>query len=90
MTDHLSIEIFGMLRGAADGPLAIGALAVIVLAATVRLWWPRRADRIGFGGYDDRGRCETQPEQPAARPTRSIKPRGEITAPPTARRPGCP
>jgi hypothetical protein len=39
MSDQLSIEIFGLLHGTADGPLAIGALALIVLAATKPLWW---------------------------------------------------
>jgi hypothetical protein len=41
MTGHLSIEILGVLKGAADGPLAIGALALIALAATARLWLRR-------------------------------------------------
>jgi hypothetical protein len=41
MSDHLSIEILGLLRGAADGPFAIGTLALIALAATARLWWRR-------------------------------------------------
>jgi hypothetical protein len=31
MPDHLSIEILGVLRGTADGPIAIGALGLIVL-----------------------------------------------------------
>ena len=34
---HLSIEIYGVLRGAADGPLAVAALALVVLAITARL-----------------------------------------------------
>jgi hypothetical protein len=38
MTDRLSIEILGVLHGAAEGPLAIGVLAVIALAVTRRLW----------------------------------------------------
>jgi len=38
MTGHLSIEILGVLKGVADGPLAIGALALIGLATTARLW----------------------------------------------------
>jgi hypothetical protein len=43
MTNHLSIEIFGLLHGAADGPLAITALAAIALIAIVAtpLWWRR-------------------------------------------------
>jgi hypothetical protein len=32
MADHLSIEILGVLSGAADGPLAVGTLGVIALA----------------------------------------------------------
>ena len=39
MTGHLSIEILGILRGAADGPLAICLLALLALAVTRRLWW---------------------------------------------------
>jgi hypothetical protein len=39
MTGHLSIDIFGLLKGDAGGPLAIGALLVISLAASKRLWW---------------------------------------------------
>jgi hypothetical protein len=39
MGGRLSIEILGVLNGAADGPLAIGVLAIIALAATKRLWW---------------------------------------------------
>jgi hypothetical protein len=39
MSDRLSIEVLGLLRGAADGPLAIGTLAVIALATMARLWW---------------------------------------------------
>jgi hypothetical protein len=41
MTDRLSIEILGVLNGAAEGPLAIAILALIALAATKRLWWGR-------------------------------------------------
>lgn len=41
MVDRLSIEILGVLHGAAEGPLAIGVLAVIALAATKRFWWGR-------------------------------------------------
>jgi len=41
----LNIEIFGLIRGAAEGPLAIGmlaliALALIAVALTVRLRRP--------------------------------------------------
>lgn len=39
LSEHLSIEIFGILHGAADGPYAIGALVLVALAATRRLWW---------------------------------------------------
>jgi hypothetical protein len=39
MSDRLTIEIFGWLQGAAEGPLAIGALVLITLAITKRLWW---------------------------------------------------
>jgi hypothetical protein len=39
VSDSLNIEIFGLLHGAAQGPLAIGTLAVIALAATRKLWW---------------------------------------------------
>jgi hypothetical protein len=42
MSDRLTIEIFGVLHGAAEGPLAIGALILIALAVTRRLWWPHR------------------------------------------------
>jgi hypothetical protein len=39
MSDRLTIEILGWLQGAADGPLAIGALVLITLTITNRLWW---------------------------------------------------
>jgi hypothetical protein len=39
MPDHLAIEIFGVLHGAADGKLAIGVLALVALAVTKSLWW---------------------------------------------------
>jgi hypothetical protein len=41
MSDRLTVEIFGLLSGAADGPIAIGALVLITLALTKRLWWTR-------------------------------------------------
>src|SRR5260370_27083477 len=41
MSEHRSFEIVGVLKGAADGPLAIGTLALIALAATARLWLRR-------------------------------------------------
>ena len=37
-SDRLSIEILGVLNGTAEGPLAIGVLALIALTATRRLW----------------------------------------------------
>jgi hypothetical protein len=37
MLDHISIEVFGLLRGTADGPLAVVALALIVLAVVAAL-----------------------------------------------------
>jgi hypothetical protein len=39
MADQLTIEIFGLLHGAAEGPLAISALVLIALAVTRPLWW---------------------------------------------------
>ena len=41
MSDHLTIELFGVLHGVADGKLAIGALILITLAASWGLWWRR-------------------------------------------------
>lgn len=41
MTSHLSIDILGVLHGAADGPLAICTLGAIGLASTLRLWLRR-------------------------------------------------
>ena len=38
MSSHLQIDLLGVLHGQADGPLAIGSLAVIVIALT---WWWR-------------------------------------------------
>jgi hypothetical protein len=38
MPDHLTIELFGVLHGAADGKLAVGALSLITLVATWGLW----------------------------------------------------
>jgi hypothetical protein len=37
MTDHLSIEIPGLLHGAADGPLAIAMLAMIAVVALIAI-----------------------------------------------------
>ncbi len=42
MSDRLTIEIFGVLYGTADGPLAIGALVLIALILSLRLWWQQR------------------------------------------------
>jgi hypothetical protein len=39
MSDRLTIEIFGVLHGVAEGPLAIGALVLLALVLTRRLWW---------------------------------------------------
>jgi|GEM_PF-6477643 len=39
MADHLAIDIFGVLHGAADGKLAIGVLALVALTATKAIWW---------------------------------------------------
>ena len=36
--DRLAVRIFGLLSAAAEGPLAIGALVLIVLVLTVALW----------------------------------------------------
>ena len=33
MPDHLSIEVLGVLRGSADGPLAVALLGSVTLAA---------------------------------------------------------
>jgi hypothetical protein len=46
MPDQLTIDIFGILHGTAEGHLSIGALVFIALAVTKRLWWPR-IDRAG-------------------------------------------
>jgi hypothetical protein len=35
MPDHLSIEVLGVLRGSADGPLAVALLGTITLAAVI-------------------------------------------------------
>jgi len=42
MHDQLTLEIFGVLHGAAQGPIAIGALVLIALSLTKRFWWPRK------------------------------------------------
>lgn len=41
MSGHLSIEILGVLKGAAEGPLAIGSLCTIALFG-LALWRWRR------------------------------------------------
>jgi hypothetical protein len=38
MTEHLSIDLFGVVQGAADGSLAIGVLALIAIVAIVVVW----------------------------------------------------
>ena len=38
MSDHLTIEIFGVLHGVAEGPLAIAALVLVALTLTKRFW----------------------------------------------------
>jgi hypothetical protein len=35
MPDHLTIEVLGVLRGSADGPLAVALLGTITLAAVI-------------------------------------------------------
>jgi hypothetical protein len=48
MADHLSIEILGLVRGAADGPLAITMLAAIVAALiAIPATIPRCGGRVG-------------------------------------------
>jgi hypothetical protein len=37
--DQLSVRIFGLLGAVADGPIAIGALVLIVLLLTLPVWW---------------------------------------------------
>jgi hypothetical protein len=37
MSSHLEIDLLGVLHGHADGPLAIGSLAVIVIV--LACWW---------------------------------------------------
>jgi hypothetical protein len=46
MLDHLSIDVLGVLRGSADGPLAVGFLGAITLAAVI-LMTGRIASRGG-------------------------------------------
>jgi hypothetical protein len=46
VADHLSIEILGVLSGAADGPVAVGTLGVIALAVLA----------LTVGGLGDSGR----------------------------------
>ena len=38
MSGHLQIDLLGVLHGQADGPLAIGSLAIIVM---IFAWWWR-------------------------------------------------
>jgi hypothetical protein len=38
--NRVTIRIFGILLGTAEGPMAIAALVLIVLAVTRSLWWP--------------------------------------------------
>jgi uncharacterized membrane protein required for colicin V production len=38
--NRVTIRIFGLLIGTAEGPVAIAALVLIVLAVTKSLWWP--------------------------------------------------
>ena len=58
MSDRLTIDIFGILHGSADGPLAIAALVFIVVLVTKRLWWPRRRRPIAFHPSRERTRAE--------------------------------
>lgn len=41
MSGHLSIEILGVLKGAADGPLAVGCLCVTALFGLALWRWGR-------------------------------------------------
>jgi hypothetical protein len=46
MTEHLSIDLFGVVHGVADGSLAIGVLALIVIVALAVVWLrPSKARR---------------------------------------------
>jgi hypothetical protein len=55
LSDRLTIDIFGILHGSADGPLAIAALMLVVVLVTKRLWWPRRHRPIVFHPSRDEG-----------------------------------
>jgi hypothetical protein len=46
MSDRLTIEIFGLLHGTAEGPLAVGALVFLTLVLTRRLWCRRDVTRL--------------------------------------------
>jgi len=66
MLDHLSIEVLGVLRGSADGPLAVAFLGAITLIAVILVM-----GRIGSRGaaalttvFGKRGRRE--PKGPRA------------------------
>jgi hypothetical protein len=41
MSDHLSIEVLGLLRGAAEGQVAIATLGLITFAILSGLWFRR-------------------------------------------------
>ena len=38
--DRISLGLFGMLQGAAEGRFAISAFVLIVLCLTKSFWWP--------------------------------------------------
>lgn len=46
MADHLSIEILGVLRGTAEGPLAVGVLGLIVLGVLLAPLCRLRSSRL--------------------------------------------
>ncbi len=46
MPDHLSIEVFGLLRGSADGPMAVGVLGLMALTAISGTWRRRALKRL--------------------------------------------
>ena len=49
MSNHLTIEIVGLLNGAAEGPLAIGALVLIIISLIGSVSWRLHHSRILYG-----------------------------------------